>query len=1021
MKNLTRILFFLSLMLISSKIFVQTIEPYIRVDQFGYRPGDGKVAVIADPIIGFNADDEFIPGELYQVRSADDHSVVFEGTPEVWNNGATHEQSGDRGWWFDFSEVSEVGTYYVYDVSQDRRSYDFEINPDVYKNMLKASTKMFYYQRLGIEKDALYVGEQWADGYQQPMDSVCRDIFDQDNSDKIRDHRGGWMDAGDQNKYTTFTVQPVHQLLSAYTLNTEVFTDDFDIPESGNGIPDILDEVKWQLEWLMRMQDTVDGGAYIKMGGQVSFPLSQDTHPKYYFSPKSTAATIVISSMMAHAYLVYKDIPELADFALECKSRALQAWEYFNSNPINVNIDDGSLGGGNANRSEAVQRAEALVAAIYLFAATGEESFNEYIIENYTPPGNWGIYDTHQALARIYYAFLPNADLSLAIKIISQKADSHTNNAGGWTKWDPTKDLYRAFMPNPQYHWGSNQPKANVGNTLTHFLNYYILPEKRTEIKDHALNFLHYFHGVNPMGITYLTNMEEFGADSCAKFAWHKWFNPNHCPPGYIPGGPNKYHNIDPSYPGDFSPPQNQPHQKSFKDWVDDWRTYPWEVTEPAIYYQAAYVHLVSNFANEPEQTTFEIDSLAIFYIETDSLYANVKRTLYLRKYPLAAWDAKITWHSSDTLMATVDSLGVIKPLQPGSVQIKAIAENGVSDSVMVHIKECTSVPFPDQPHQIPGTIESEDFDFGCNTYFDTDAANSGKAYRPDEGVDIEVTQDDRGVYNVGWIHAGEWMKYKVNVTTTDTYIIDCRVAAIRPSEMKVEFDEGNQFDVSFSLPQSGGYQNWYSHYTPPIELAQGENTMTVTFLTDGFNINHLVFHKYVPVESVEIQTDTLSLLVAQTETLVANVLGAEGVITEVNWSTSEPLIATVDKSGVVTGVAEGITYVTATSAVDGLTDSVVVVVTKDYTSVPNQKGASPRVFPNPVTNGKFQLAIPEDAANQLLVRITDIMGKVVYQREFRNNSGDDLLIEADLNNGIYIVSVMGENYSFVKKVIYNR
>jgi hypothetical protein len=1021
MNNLLKNFILIGLLCITANAYMQTVQPYIRIDQFGYRPGDSKVAVIADPKVGFNSADEFVPGAIYQIRSSHDHTVVFEGTPVVWNNGQTCEQSGDRGWWFDFSQVSDIGTYYVYDLEKQVRSYTFDIHSDIYKNMLKAATKMFYYQRLGIEKDAKYVGEKWADGYQQPMDSIARDIFDKDNPEKIRDLRGGWMDAGDQNKYTTFTVQPVHQLLSAYTQNPEVFTDDFDIPESGNGIPDIIDEVKWHFDWLKRMQDTIDGGTYIKMGGKVSFPLSKDTNPKYYFTPKSTAATIVAASMFAHGYLVFKEFPEYYDYAQDCKNRALKAWEYFHNTPMNFDIDDGSLGGGRANRNQNVQEGEALVAAIYLFAATGEQEFHDYILKNYKAPGNWGVYDIHWPKAYLYYAFLPNADMELAMKIISQKAGSFHNNSGGWTRWDETKDLYRAFMPNPQYHWGSNQPKANVGNTLTHFLSYYILPERRTEIKDHALNFLHYFHGVNPMGITYLTNMQEFGADSCAKFAWHKWFNPHHAPPGYIPGGPNKFYKIDPSYPGSFSPPQNQPHQKSFRDWVEDWRTYPWEITEPAIYYQAAYVYLVSNFAQERDESVSEIDSLKIFHVEADSLYANVQRSLYVRKYPLSAWNTPVTWHSADTLIALIDSLGTIKPLMEGSVHITVITENGISDSVMVHIKECSSSTFNEVPHQIPGLIEAEEFDKGCNTYFDTDPVNSGRQFRPDEGVDIELTRDNRSTYNVGWIHAGEWLKYTVNVKEADTYIVDCRVAAIRPSVMKIEFSDGARFDSDFMLPESGGYQNWYSHYSAPIQLTEGQKTMTVTFLSDGFNINHMVFYKYVPVEKVEIPMDTLRLFVGQTQELVANVTGGEGVITEVRWSSSDPAIANVDGKGMVRGVNPGIISVKATTAVDQLSDSVIVVVAFDNTGIINLDPKNILLYPNPVTDGVFNVNLPGIAAGSINVRITDIMGKEVYRKDFSSGLGDPLKIEADLNNGVYIVTLAGVNYSFARKIVYNR
>src|SRR4030042_4429685 len=78
-------------------------RPYIMADQFGYRPGDEKVAVLADPVSGFNAGDQYMPGEILQVRRLDNNAVVFSGHPVPWNNGIMQETSGDRGWWFDFS------------------------------------------------------------------------------------------------------------------------------------------------------------------------------------------------------------------------------------------------------------------------------------------------------------------------------------------------------------------------------------------------------------------------------------------------------------------------------------------------------------------------------------------------------------------------------------------------------------------------------------------------------------------------------------------------------------------------------------------------------------------------------------------------------------------------------------------------------------------------------------------------------------------------------------------------------
>ncbi|HTF04161.1 MAG TPA: cellulase N-terminal Ig-like domain-containing protein, partial [Bacteroidia bacterium] len=100
----------LLLMLIVTNAFGQAvITPYIKVDQIGYRPMDRKVAVISDPQTGYNAADSYTPGTTLEVRQMPLGTVVFSGTPTAWNGGATHGQSGDKVWWFDFTSITAVG------------------------------------------------------------------------------------------------------------------------------------------------------------------------------------------------------------------------------------------------------------------------------------------------------------------------------------------------------------------------------------------------------------------------------------------------------------------------------------------------------------------------------------------------------------------------------------------------------------------------------------------------------------------------------------------------------------------------------------------------------------------------------------------------------------------------------------------------------------------------------------------------------------------------------------------------
>ncbi|MGA9024418.1 MAG: cellulase N-terminal Ig-like domain-containing protein, partial [Steroidobacteraceae bacterium] len=139
------------------------VAPQILVDQFGYRPGDDKVAVIRNPQVGFDADQKFSPGAAYEVRRAADGTTVFTGTLQAWNAGAVEESSGDDGWWFDFSSVKVPDRYFIYDTQRKLRSPTFSIGDDVYKKVLAAALRVFYYQRNGMAKTAPHAEPCWTD------------------------------------------------------------------------------------------------------------------------------------------------------------------------------------------------------------------------------------------------------------------------------------------------------------------------------------------------------------------------------------------------------------------------------------------------------------------------------------------------------------------------------------------------------------------------------------------------------------------------------------------------------------------------------------------------------------------------------------------------------------------------------------------------------------------------------------------------------------------------------------------
>jgi hypothetical protein len=418
------------------------------------------------------------------------------------------------------------------------------------------------------------------------------------------------MDAGDTNKYVTFAEPVVHQLLTAYQQNPAVWTDDFNIPESGNNLPDLLDEVMFELEWLKKMQDK-DGGVFIKVGtldyNDAASP-GKDTRPRYY-APKCSSSTIATSGMFAHASLVLSKFPQLKTYSQDLEQRAKSAWTWFKNNPINTNCDTQEIKAGDADRKPEDQVDSGVVAAIYLSMLDKQQEYTNYIRQNVNQlrpfhDDTWSRYDPHQGDALLDYATSKNADADIKNNIISTFREKVKNNpqAYGDTK-DAESDPYRAYMPDEQYHWGSNSIKANIGSTNYDAVLYKVDSTRERSYETRALDHLHYLHGVNPFGIVYLSNMYKYGASYSVNRIYHAWLGQKvfdktpgdrRCGPvpGYLPGGPNK------NYTGSLHIDKNLP-MKAYADENSTSGTPAnaniWELTEPAIYYQSAYLKLLSH------------------------------------------------------------------------------------------------------------------------------------------------------------------------------------------------------------------------------------------------------------------------------------------------------------------------------------------------------------------------------------------------------------------------------------------
>jgi len=587
------------------------VQPLIQLDQFGYLPDSVKIAVLADPQTGYDAALAYSPGPTLEVRNWQTDAVVFSGAPAAWNGGATHAQSGNKVKWLDFTSVTGWGTFYIYDPANNVRSYPFDIRDDVYRVPLRHAARVFYYQRSGFAKTVPFADAKWTDGAShlgENQDLDCRLVTDTTNASLSKDLSGGWFDAGDYNKYVNFTHDTLHDLLFAYQHNPAIWTDDTGIPESGNGKPDLLDEIQWELDWLKRMQQA-DGSVLSKVsvtGFDAASPPSTDTAARRY-GAASTSATLTVASVFAHAARVYASAGQPTE-AADLQSRAISAWNWADANPAVVYTNEG-FSSANPEIYGPHFSARKICAAVYLYALTGGSDYKTHVEDNYasTQPMAWGYFYPFESSvqdALMEYSILVGPATAVKNAIRNAKQSS----MGGdefLPAYNNKADAYRAYLKDDDYVWGSISVKSHMGLIFQAQLTYGLDPANAAKYRGAAEGFLHYIHGTNPQGMVYLTNMNAHGASKSANEMYHAWFgdgtiydnaatSPNGPPPGYVPGGAN------PNYAPDggpvISPPQNQPVQKSYKDWNTSWPQSSWSVTEPGIYYQAAYVRLLSKY-----------------------------------------------------------------------------------------------------------------------------------------------------------------------------------------------------------------------------------------------------------------------------------------------------------------------------------------------------------------------------------------------------------------------------------------
>ena len=496
----------------------------IRTCQVGYLPNETKIALIAATGTG----------EAVVCR-ASDGKVVFKPTV---GPAMKDPDSGDELQRIDFSALKATGSFNL-EVPGIGKGDLFEISRNVFARPFRLAMRMFTGQRCGCEVSLAPDFPQ----YHHPACHTGEAQYDASTGrEGSLDVTGGWHDAGDFGRYVVNSGITTGTLLWAYELNPrKLGRINLDLPDHRNGTPDVLTEIRWNLDWMLKMQDA-DGGVWHKsttarFSGFIM--PEKDTAPTVIVglgtAPyKVTTATADFAAVAAIAARVYRPFdPSYAD---RCLASARKAWTWalnhpnalFTRNPRGIST--GGYGDGDA-------RDELLWGSAELFRTTGEAAYNDYFVGHY---GSWKPslsanraqgWPNVENMGMYTYALSGRRNASPTV-IAEIRADAI--KAGDDLVKRSHENGYLVPMRHTDYIWGSNSVVANYAMMLQ--LADRLAPKK--VYRDAACDCLHYLFGRNTFATSYVTQLG-------ARWPMHPHHRPSAADgleqpwPGMLVGGPN--------------------------------------------------------------------------------------------------------------------------------------------------------------------------------------------------------------------------------------------------------------------------------------------------------------------------------------------------------------------------------------------------------------------------------------------------------------------------------------------------
>lgn len=527
-------------------------DDVIRVNQVGYYPQAEKTAVV----------EAEAQADKYTLTN-NKGKVVWEGTAL---RQATSPWSGKVRTIVDFSTVTEPGEYLFHagDYAQP-----VVIKANAVQEVAKAGMKAFYLQRTGIE-----IEEQYAGVYARPAAHPDTAVLIHPSAATKARPAGtvisspyGWYDAGDFNKYIVNSGFTIGMMLDVYQQAPEYFNAmELNIPESGDDTPDMLDEIMYNLKWMLTMQDPDDGGVYHKLTTPhfEAFIMPVEAKQTRYVVQKGTCATLDFAATMAQAARIYKAYPKYADFVAEALQAADKAYKWAQKNPdimymqekmnekFEPAVSTGTYGDGSA-------RDEWFWAATEMYLTTGNEAYlkdaRQYL-PNYFNIPTWG---QLASLGAMEWLNADNAEMVEHFKpAVIAYADAQLAKV-------ESSCFQSAFGNVPEdFHWASI-PESCAGMGVNLMYAYKLTGEQK--YLNAALQNVDHMLGRNAVGYCFVTG---FGT----RPVMHPHQRLSSCDgieaplPGFVSGGPNPGQQDLANVPNGY--PSNDPDES----YLDDMNSY---------------------------------------------------------------------------------------------------------------------------------------------------------------------------------------------------------------------------------------------------------------------------------------------------------------------------------------------------------------------------------------------------------------------------------------------------------------